>query len=70
MEPEEKARVKGVIINKFRGNVDILKPGLEKIEELTGVPILGVMPYFELDIEDEDGVTEKFSRIKSKKGDI
>lgn len=70
MEPEEKARVKGVIINKFRGNVEILKPGLEKIEELTGVPILGVMPYFELDIEDEDGVTEKFSRIKSKKGDI
>ena len=70
MEPEERARVKGVIINKFRGNVDILKPGLEKIEELTGVPILGVMPYFELDIEDEDGVTEKFNKIKSKTADI
>lgn len=70
MEPEERARVKGVIINKFRGNVDILKPGLSKIEELTGVPILGVMPYFELDIEDEDGVTEKFNRIKNKTGDI
>ncbi|MGL4788990.1 MAG: cobyric acid synthase [Cetobacterium sp.] len=70
MEPEERARVKGVIINKFRGNVDILKPGLSKIEELTGVPILGVMPYFELDIEDEDGVTEKFNKIKNKKGEI
>lgn len=70
MEPEERARIKGVIINKFRGNVDILKPGLEKIEELTGVPILGVMPYFELDIEDEDGVTEKFNKIKSKTADI
>ena len=70
MEPEERVRVKGVIINKFRGNVDILKPGLEKIEELTGVPILGVMPYFELDIEDEDGVTEKFNKIKSKTADI
>ncbi len=70
MEPEERARVKGVIINKFRGNVDILKPGLDKIEELTGVPILGVMPYFELDIEDEDGVTEKFNRIKSKAAGI
>ncbi|MGL6098859.1 MAG: cobyric acid synthase [Fusobacteriaceae bacterium] len=70
MEPEERERVKGVIINKFRGNVDILKPGLKKIEELTGVPILGVMPYFELDIEDEDGVTEKFNKLKSKSRNI
>ncbi|WP_432205204.1 cobyric acid synthase (plasmid) [Cetobacterium somerae] len=70
MEPEERERVKGVIINKFRGNVDILRPGLEKIEELTGVPILGVMPYFELDIEDEDGVTEKFNKIKTNNNNI
>ncbi|MEG0390892.1 MAG: cobyric acid synthase [Cetobacterium sp.] len=70
MDPDEKKRVKGVIVNKFRGNVDILRPGLKKIEELTGVPILGVMPYFELDIEDEDGVTEKFNKIKDKKGQI
>lgn len=70
MEPHERARVKGVIINKFRGNVDILKEGLKKIEELTGVPIIGVMPYFELDIEDEDGVTEKLNKLKEKKGII
>ncbi|MGL4988319.1 MAG: cobyric acid synthase [Cetobacterium sp.] len=70
MEPEERARVKGVIINKFRGDVEILKPGLTKIEELTGVPILGVMPYFKLDIEDEDGVTERFNRLKLKKDGI
>lgn len=70
MTPEEKNRVKGVIINKFRGSVEILLPGLKKIEELTGVPILGVMPYFELDIEDEDGVTDKFKKINDRKGKI
>ena len=37
--------VPGIIINKFRGDVNILKPGLKEIEELTGVPVIGVMPY-------------------------
>lgn len=69
MKPEEKKRVIGVIINKFRGDVKILEPGLKEIEKLTKVPILGVIPYFDLDIEDEDGVTEKFNKkiVKNKK---
>jgi adenosylcobyric acid synthase len=54
--PEEKARVKGVIINKFRGDVSLLMPGVRQIEALTGVPVLGVMPWLELDLEDEDSV--------------
>lgn len=68
MNPEERARVKGVIINKFRGDVNILKPGLKQIEELTGVPIIGVMPYSNIDIEDEDSVTERFKKLKNRKG--
>lgn len=68
MTKEEKARVKGVIINKFRGDVNILKPGLSKIEELTGVPVIGVMPYSNVDIEDEDSVTERFKKLQGKKG--
>lgn len=64
MAPEERARVKGVIINKFRGDVNILKPGLKEIEELTGVPVIGVMPYSNIDIEDEDSVTERFKKMK------
>ncbi len=52
----ERARVKGVIINKFRGDVALLTPGIEQIEALTGVPVLGVMPYLPLQLEDEDGV--------------
>lgn len=60
--PEERSRVKGVIINKFRGDVKILKPGLKQLEEIIGVPVLGVVPYTKLNIEDEDGVTDKFKR--------
>lgn len=68
MAPEERARVKGVIINKFRGDVNILKPGLKEIEELTGVPVIGVMPYSNVDIEDEDSVTERFKKLKNSNG--
>jgi adenosylcobyric acid synthase len=39
LEPDEQARFKGVVINKFRADVDILRPGLAKLEELTGVPV-------------------------------
>ena len=64
LEPEEKARVKGLIINKFRGDIEILKPGLVQIEELTGIAVVGVMPYFNLKIEDEDSLSDKFSMYK------
>lgn len=64
----ERKRVKGVIINKFRGDVNILKPGLKEIEILTGVPVVGVIPYSNVDIEDEDSVTERFNSLKSNNG--
>lgn len=67
---EERARVKGVIINKFRGDVEILKPGLTMIEELTGVPVLGVIPYTHLRIEDEDSLSERFKYDQEKEGQI
>lgn len=56
---EERARVKGVIINKFRGDKALLDPGLEMIEKLTNVPVLGVVPYGDFKIEDEDSVALK-----------
>ena len=58
LEPHERERVKGAIINKFRGRKDMLLSGIEKLEEIIKVPVLGVVPYFEVDIEDEDRVTE------------
>ncbi|MEB6634078.1 cobyric acid synthase [Kluyvera cryocrescens] len=56
LHDHERARVKGVVINKFRGDVALLYSGIEQIEALTGVPVLGVMPWLEVDLEDEDGV--------------
>lgn len=61
LEEHEQARFKGVIINKFRGDVGILMPGLKKLEELIGIPILGVVPYLNLDIDDEDSLSERLT---------
>jgi adenosylcobyric acid synthase len=66
---EEKKRIKGVIINKFRGDVKLLEPGLRQLEDLINVPVLGVLPYFDIQIEDEDSVSERF-RSTSKNGEI
>ncbi|MCL2862986.1 MAG: cobyric acid synthase [Methanimicrococcus sp.] len=54
-----KKNIKGFIINKFRGDSRILEPGLKQLEELTGVPILGIMPYFRLRIPAEDSMSFK-----------
>lgn len=53
---KDKARVKGLVINKFRGDKAILDPGLLMLQELCGVPVLGVVPYADVDIEDEDSL--------------
>lgn len=68
LEPEEKKRLKGVIINKFRGNKDILMSGIKKLEEITGVKVLGIVPYEEIDLEEEDSLNSKKDReyIESK----
>ncbi|HIT08323.1 MAG TPA: cobyric acid synthase [Candidatus Merdivicinus faecavium] len=66
LDPDEKALVKGTVINKFRGDLSILEPGLRTLEELTGVPVLGVVPYLSLDVDDEDSLTDRFSRRQEK----
>lgn len=62
LEEEEKKMVKGTIINKFRGDVKILEPGLGMLEDIIHIPTLGVVPYLHLDVDDEDSLTERFSR--------
>ena len=59
LEPDERARIKGLIINKFRGDVGILRPGLAMLEEKTQLPVLGVVPYLKVDIEDEDSLSTR-----------
>lgn len=58
----EQERVKGLIINKFRGDKSILDPGIVMLEEKGKVPVAGVVPYMELSLEDEDSLTERFDK--------
>ena len=67
LEPEEKARIIGTVINKFRGDVEILRPGLTMLEELTGVPVLGVVPYTRADIDDEDSLSSRLTERESRR---
>ncbi len=60
LEPEEQERIKGLIINKFRGDVEILRPGLGQLEELTGKPVVGVVPMLDVDVDDEDSLSTRF----------
>ncbi|MBQ1523518.1 MAG: cobyric acid synthase, partial [Firmicutes bacterium] len=62
LEEDERRRVKGTVINKFRGDVSILKPGLVMLEDLCKVPVAGVIPYTRVDIDDEDSLSERFER--------
>ena len=59
LAPEERARIKGLIINKFRGDKALLEPGIRQIEELCRIPVLGVVPYLDVDLEDEDSLSGK-----------
>ena len=59
LEPEERALVKGLIVNNFRGDVRLFSDGIRILEERGGVPVLGVVPHLHADIEDEDSLSEK-----------
>ena len=67
LEKDEKDRIKGTIVNKFRGDRAILEPGLKTLEDLCGVPVAGVIPYTHVDIDDEDSLTERFDKSTERK---
>ena len=64
LEEEEKRLVKGLVINKFRGDKSILDPGIEMLEQLCSKPVVGVAPYMDIDVEDEDSLSERMSDHK------
>ena len=59
---EDQDRFCGVVINKFRGDVEILKPGLKMLEDLTGKPVLGVIPMEKIDVDDEDSLSDRLNQ--------
>ncbi len=61
LEPQERQRVKGLIINKFRGDKSLLDSGIEMLEERGKVPVVGTVPYARLMIDDEDSLSERLS---------
>lgn len=65
LDEDEQKMICGLIINKFRGDVDILKPGLDMLEDLLHIPVIGVVPYAKLDIDDEDSLSERMGGDKA-----
>ena len=62
LEEDERKMIKGLIINKFRGDKTILDPGVEMLESKCRIPVVGVAPYLNIQVEDEDSLTERFDR--------
>ena len=60
LDSDERRMVKGLVINKFRGDIEILRPGLEQIAQITGVPVVGTVPCLDVDIDDEDSLSDRF----------
>lgn len=67
LQEEERKRIAGLIVNKFRGDESILRPGLTMLEEKTGIPVLGVVPYLSVDVDDEDSMAPRLQSGSSKK---
>lgn len=68
LDEDEQAMVKGMIINKFRGDVEILRPGLQLIEDKVDLPVLGVIPMEFIDIDDEDSLSERLNQTEVQRG--
>ena len=69
--PEDQQRIKGIIINKFRGDLRLFDEGRKMLEEICGVPVLGIVPYFkDIYIEEEDSVSLEQKRRQSAEGKV
>lgn len=75
LEEEDRKRIQGIIINKFRGDIELLKPGITILEERLrkegyAIPILGVLPCIDINLEEEDSLSSKFLHQKWEEGKI
>ena len=62
LEPDEQVMIKALVINKFRGDVSLLEPGLRQLEDLIHKPVAGVLPMLDVDIDDEDSLSDRLQR--------
>ena len=69
LEDSEKDRIGGLIINKFRGDASLLDSGIVMLEEKGGIPVAGVVPYMDIQVEDEDSLSERLSPLKNRHAD-
>lgn len=70
-KPEDKHRIKGIIVNKFRGDIRLFEKGVKMMENICGVPVLGVIPYFkDIHIEEEDSLSLDYKKLQAAKGKI
>lgn len=71
LQPEERKRVKGILINKFRGDFRLFESGVKMLEELCGIPVVGVVPYYnDIHIEEEDSVVLATKAMQAMRGKI
>jgi adenosylcobyric acid synthase len=70
LEPDERALIKGVIINKFRGQRSLLESGIQWLEEYTGIPVVGVIPWAEMAFPAEDSLSLLDRRSRAAQGEI
>lgn len=71
LTPEEKKYIKGILINKFRGDIRLFDSGIKMLEELCGIPVIGVIPYYRnICIEEEDSVSLAAKSMKIEQGKV
>ena len=70
LEPNERERVGGLIVNKFRGDISLFENGVRMLEERSGKKVLGVVPFTDVDLEDEDSLSDRFNKRVSRAFDI
>lgn len=71
LRPEERERVKGILVNKFRGDIRLFESGITMLEELCGIPVVGVVPYYrDIFIEEEDSVALATKSVCAERGKV